>query len=216
MSGSQAADPTAGSGGGALGAIDRTLHRIEKLTALLSGAGIFVLMIVGVAQVLGRKFFNYPIFGYIDMVEIAMTTFAFLAISYADRLGGHIRMELLIGQLKGRLLWIAEAIGVAIGLFVVSVLIYYGYEHGMRAYSSGDSTIDALYPWWPSKMMVPLAFSILWLRMALSLVAYIRLIMDPTAEPVAVHIPETVEQMAEREAREAAHEIGSPEHKNAR
>lgn len=215
MAGGSAVGP-APEGGGTLGALDRAIFAVERALALISALCIFALMFIAVIQIAGRKLFNAPIFGYIDMVEIAMTTFAFLAISYADRLGGHIRMELLIGQLKGRLLWIAEAIGVAIGLFVVSVLIYYGFEHGMRAYTSGDSTIDALYPWWPSKMMVPLAFSILWLRMALSLVAYVRLILDPTAEPVAVHIPETVEQMAEREAREAAHEIGSPENKNAR
>lgn len=215
MAGGSAVGP-APSGGGTLGALDRAIFAVERLLALISALCIFALMFIAVIQIVGRKVFNAPIFGYIDMVELAMTTFAFLAISYADRLGGHIRMELLIGRLKGRALWIAEAIGVAIGLFVVSVLIYYGFEHAMRAYNSGDSTIDALYPWWPSKMMVPLAFSILWLRMALSLVAYGRLILYPDAVPLAVHIPESVEQMAEREAQEAAHEIGSPENKKAR
>jgi hypothetical protein len=64
--------------------------------------------------------------------------------------------------------------------------------------------------------MVPIAFSLLWLRLLLSFFCYLRLFFNPDAEPIGVHIPETVEQMAEREAREAAHEIGSPEYERDR
>ena len=45
-------------GGGALGALDRSVIRVEKFTALLSGLGIFGLMLIGVVQIFGRKFFN--------------------------------------------------------------------------------------------------------------------------------------------------------------
>ena len=37
MAHAEAGDPTLGTGGGALGAVDRLVHRIEKLTALISG-----------------------------------------------------------------------------------------------------------------------------------------------------------------------------------
>jgi len=203
-------------GGGTLGALDRFLFRIEQAFALIAALCIFALMMIAVGQIVARKLFNAPLFGYIDMVELSMTTFAFLGIAYAERLGAHIRMEIVIGYFKGRAQWLAEAVGVLIALFVMGVLVYYGYEHAMRAYTSGDSTIDAMYPWWPSKMMVPVAFSLLWLRLLLSFFCYIRLFLDPNAEPIGVHIPETVEQMAEREAREAAHEIGSPENQRQR
>lgn len=200
-------------GGGALGTIDRGLFRVEQGFALLAAACVFALMMIAVFQIAARKFFNAPLFGYIDMVEIAMATFAFLGISYAERLGAHIRMEILIGMLKGRALWLAEFVGIALSLFVIGVLVYYGYQHALRAYYSGDSTIDAGYLWWPSKMMVPLAFSLLWLRLLFSLFCYARLLLNPDAQPIGIHIPETVEQMAEREALEAVHEVGSPESK---
>ena len=215
MAGGSAVGP-APEGGGTLGAMDRFLFRVEQAFALIAAICIFALMMIAVFQIVARKIFNAPLFGYIDMVEIAMTTFAFLGVAYAERLGAHIRMEILIGMLKGRAQWLAEAVGVLIALLVMSILIYYGFQHGMRAYTSGDSTIDAMYPWWPSKMMVPIAFSILWLRLLLSLVCYVRLFLHPDAEPIGVHVPETVEQMAEREALEAVHEIGSPENERQR
>lgn len=211
MAGGSAVGP-APEGGGTLGTLDRFLFRIEQGFALLGAACVFALMMIAVFQIVARKLFNAPIFGYIDMVEIAMATFAFLGIAYAERLGAHIRMELLIGMLKGRALWLAEMIGVLLSLFVISVLVYYGYQHALRAYYSGDSTIDAQYLWWPSKLMVPIAFSLLWLRLVLSLVCYGRLVRDPDAEPIGIHVAETVEQMAAREAAESVHEIGSPEY----
>ena len=197
MAGGSAVGP-APEGGGTLGALDRLLFRVEQAFALIAALCIFALMMIAVGQIVSRKVFNAPLFGYIDMVELSMTTFAFLGIAYAERLGAHIRMEIVIGYFKGRAQWLAEAVGVLIALFVMGVLIYYGYEHAMRAYNSGDSTIDAMYPWWPSKMMVPIAFSLLWLRLLLSLACYVRLFFNPDAEPIGVHIPETVEQMAER------------------
>ena len=191
------------SGGRAVARLDRALHAVERFTAISSGLFIFVLMLVGVAQILGRKLFNYPIFGYIDAVEMSIAVFAFLAIAYCERMNGHVRMELLIGRLRGKPLWLAEAAGQVLGLILLAVLIYYGWEHAMRAYNYGDSTIDAQIPWWPSKMLIPFAFSLLFLRLLLNLVGYARLFANPEAAPVAVPLIADVRRLAEEEAAEA-------------
>ena len=191
------------SGGRSIDRLDRILHAVERGTALFSGVFIFVLMLVGVAQILGRKLFNYPIFGYIDAVEMSIAVFAFFAIAYCERMNGHVRMELLLGKLRGKPLWLAEAAGQVLGLFLLSVLIYYGWEHAMRAYNYGDSTIDAQIPWWPSKMLIPLAFALLALRLLLNLVGYVRLFLNPNAAPVAVALIADVRDLAKEEAAEA-------------
>lgn len=190
-------------GGMALGRLDRALFRVETFFNLVAGLFIFALMLLGVVQIFGRKLFNMPIFGYIDMVELAMATFAFLGIAYCQRLGGHVRMEIILGRLKGRTLWSTEIFGMLVAMFVVGVLIYYGFTHFLRAYELGDSTIDAEYPVWPSKLLVPLAFSLLWLRLMIQLAGYLRLLRDPDAAPVGVPVIETVEEHARQEIGEA-------------
>lgn len=188
------------SGGRTLDRFDRMLGAVERATALFSGLFIFALMLVGVVQILGRKLFNAPIFGYIDAVEMSIAVFAFLAISYCERMNGHVRMELVIGKLRGRPLWIAEAVGQLLGLFLLAVLIWYGWEHAMRAYEYGDSTIDAQIPWWPSKMLVPAAFLLLFVRLLLNLIGYLRLAFDRSAAPVAVPMITDVRRHALEEA----------------
>ena len=178
-------------GSGALGTVDRIMHGTERLTALVSGYGIFGLMLLGVTHIVGRKLFNAPIFGYIDIVEIAMSALVFLGLAYTERLGGHIRMELFVSHLKGRALWVFELLG---------VLVVYSYTHAMRAYNSGDTTIDAQYLLWPSKMVVCVSLVLLFLRLLVSLWGYLRLLADPTAEPVAVPVMIDVEEQARRDA----------------
>lgn len=203
MAHAEASDPTLGSGGGLLGAVDRLAHRIEKLTALISGAGIFALMLLGVVHVLGRKFFNLPIFGYIDVVEIMMSFLVFLGLAYTERLGGHIRMELFVSYLKGRWLSLFELVGVVLGLVLAGVLLVYSWDHAMRAYYLGDSSIDAELPLWPSKIVVPIALAMLFVRLLISFWAYMRILIDPSRELVGVAEVIDAEEQALREAASA-------------
>lgn len=157
------------------------LGRIENLFNLIAATSILVLMLMAVVQVVGRNLFNQPVPGFIDITEQAMAVFAFMGIAYCQRVGGHIRMELVIGVFRGRPQWIAEFLGVLTILFVVSVLIYGSYLHFDRAWTFGDSTMDIAIPTWPSKFVVPAALSLLWLRLVLQLFGYARLIINPSA-----------------------------------
>ena len=183
--------------------LDRWLSPIETGLNLIAAAFIFFLMLIGVWQVVGRKLFNLPIFGYIDIIELSMTAFAFLGVAYCQRLGGHVRMELVLDHMKGRTLWLMEVAMAVVALVVIAVIGYYGYEHFLRAYHSGDSTIDAEYPVWPSKLVVPVAFAILWLRLLIQLAGYLRLVGSPDAEPVGVPRIATIEELARKEIEDA-------------
>ena len=79
-----------------------------------------------------------------------MVIFAFLGVAYCQREGGHVRMELLVRNFRKRLLWLVEVIGLAIGLFIIGILIFTSFDHFLRAYEIGDSTINADLPVWPA------------------------------------------------------------------
>jgi len=208
MKGATVVGPAPGEGG-ALGAIDRAVHAVERGTALISGFGIFAMMMLGVVQIFSRKLFNIPILGYIDLVEIMMTFLVFLGLAYTERLGNHIRMEILVSYLSGRILWLFELTGVIVGLFVTAVLIKYSWDHAIRAYTSGDSTIDIQLLWWPSKMVVPAALALLFIRLLVSLWGYLRLVIYPTAMPIGVPEVIDVEEQARRDVAAAGIDVST-------
>ncbi len=182
--------------------LNRLLIPVEDGANMLAAFAILALMFLGVAQIVLRTVFNAPIGGYIDLVQLSMASMAFLGAAYCQRLGSHIRMELLVGRLKGRWLWAAEIVGIIIGMIIIGVLIYYTSQHFWRSYTLGDTTIDAEYPVWPSKLLVPAAFVIWFLRLTIQLWGYLRLLINPQAEPVAVVVIKDVADQAQDEIHE--------------
>lgn len=184
------------------------LVRLENSLNFLAGGLIFALMLLGVAQIVMRTVFDAPIFGYIDIVEVSMVGFAVLSIAFVQRVGGHVRMELLVGRLRGRWLWGAEAVGTALAAFIVGVLIPYSWRHFERAFDFGDSTIDIELVTWPAKLVVPVALAFLQVRLLVQLAGYLRLVANPELQPVAVPIIKDVAAQAEDEIRIATPQRG--------
>jgi C4-dicarboxylate transporter, DctQ subunit len=178
---------------------DKWLSKVEDGFTLIAALAIFVLMILGVWQVIGRTVFGAPIRGYIDMVELSMATFTFMAIAYCQRLGGHVRMDLFVRMVHGRARWLMEFMTSVLPLLLVAVLIYFSWEHFIRAYDSGDSTIDMEYRVWPSKLIVPVSFSLLFLRMSIQTIGYWRLLIWPKSEPLFVPLILTEKELADKE-----------------
>ena len=85
-----------GDGTAALAAAHRYWSRLEDGMNLIAAAAIFFLMFVGVFQIVGRTVFDTAIYGYIDYMEQASALFALLGIAYAQRLGAHVRMDLML------------------------------------------------------------------------------------------------------------------------
>lgn len=190
--------------GSVLSRADRLFFRLESLLNLAGGIAIFLLVVLATTNVLGRFLFAMPIDGYVDWIEQAMAFIAFLGIAYTMRLGGHIRMDIVVSRLHGRLLWVSELISVVLMLAITLVLIYGSYLHFYRAYDLGDSSLDINLPTWPAKLVVPVTLTILALRLVLQLWGYARAIRSGTVQPVAVPLIESAADVAAKEAASVA------------
>lgn len=187
-----------------LSRLDRRFLHIEQFLALLSGLAVFALMLLAVVSVSGRNLFGTPLAGYVDWIEQAMPLIAFMGISYVMREGAHIRMDILIGQLRGRVQYAAELI-TTLGVLVLMLLMVWGsWAHFERSFDfaaplwSRDSSMDISLPIWPAKLLAPIAFATLCLRLCLQVWAYARGVI--TGETVAVPVMADAAKQAEMEA----------------
>ena len=174
--------------------------------ALIGGLAVFSLMVMAVVSVGGRNFFNRPLPGYVDWIEQAMPLIAFVGVAYCQRLGGHIRMDILIARLTGRALWAAEFVSVLVMLILMLLLVWGSWSHFLRSFDfaaplwSRDSSIDIGLPIWPAKLVVPVAFAVLCLRLVVHVVGYCRALVSGTDRPVAVPLIEDAATQAAHEA----------------
>ena len=186
--------------------VDRTLEKLEKFMCLLSGFAIFSLMILAVVSVGGRNTIGQPLPGYVDFIEQVLPMIAFLGISYTQREGGHIRMDILVGRLKGRMLWLAEFITVFFMLVLMLLLVWGSFEHFLRAFNwdaplwSNDSSVDLNIPLWPAKLLVPVSFSVICIRLVWQLIGYARAFKSGELSPVGLPLPKSAAEQAAEEA----------------
>lgn len=205
--------------GSTLSRLDGALHRYEKVLALVSGLAVFSLMVLAVVSVGGRNLMNTPLSGYVDWIEQIMPLIAFMGVAYTQRDGGHIRMDIVVGRLKGRALWGAEFITAFATLILMALLVWGSWEHFLRSFDfaapmwSRDSSIDIGIPIWPAKLLAPVAFSVLCVRMVLQLWGYGRAFVLGLVEPVAVPL---VMSAAAQAAEEAQHVAGLDDDEEAR
>lgn len=183
-----------------LSKLDQWYFKFERWLTVAGGVVILLLVLLAVRNILGRWIFTAPIDGYIDWVEQSMAFMAFLGIAYTQRVGGHIRMDILVGFLHGRVLWAFELFTTAV-MFLLCLLLTYGsYLHFLRAYQFGDSSLDIDLPTWPAKLVVPVALSVLSLRLLLQIWGYARALYRGDERPVAVPLIEDAATIAAKEA----------------
>ncbi len=188
-----------------LSRLDVLLLKLERFCALISGLTIFSLMFLAVYSVSGRKFFNAPLAGYVDYIEAALPIIAIMGVSYVQRDGSHIRMDIFVSLLRGRALWLFELMSVFFILVLILCLTWGAWVHFDRSFDcsrpfcSRDSSIDIGLPIWPSKLVVPFAFTVLSFRLILQAIGYSKALYLGSRQPAAVPLILSASEQAKLE-----------------
>ncbi len=197
-----------------LAKLDRLSAKLEDALNLVAAAAIFGVMAFGVAQIVSRSFSNvlhklvpeippFAIYGYIDYVQFVAVLYAIVGIAYCQRLGGHIRMEIVVGMMRGRVQWLVEAFAVLLAIVVTLLLIAGTWDNFHNAWARGDSSMDINLPQWPAKLVVPLMLGVLLWRLLLQLWAYAKMVRDPSSTPIGIPIVADAQEAARREIEDA-------------
>ena len=190
----------------ALSYCDQSLLWLERKLNLAGGIIVLFIVLFSVINIIGRGLLNQPFNAYFDLMGQSVPLIAFMGLSYCQRDGGHIRMDLLIGRFSGRLLWTVEAISSLLTFALITLLAYGAWLHAERSLTLGDSTEDIGLIIWPFKLVLVIMFGVLLARLFIQLWGYARLIISPDALPIAVPVIEDVAAQAQREARNATGE----------
>ena len=165
---------------------DLGLQKIEFFTASLGAVIVFFLMLAGAAEVFLRSLFNSPIPGYLEAVEVSIVAFAILPISYCYQRDGHLKMDLIVRRSSGRQMWLYKTFATATALAFILIILPYVFDFFRNSLVLGDSTMNMEWPIWPSKLAAVAGLGVLALRLAIELVASLRMVADPDAPEIAL------------------------------
>jgi C4-dicarboxylate transporter DctQ subunit len=179
------------------------LAKLEDMLNIVAAVTIFAVMLLTTAGIVSR-ILGAPIPAYLEISELAIAIFAFLGVAYAQRLGTHIRLDMIVKKVPGSLRWFIELLGSVVSLLLVLVLIRYSWDFFLNAYHIGDSTYDYEIPTWPAKLLVPFAFSVWALRILVEIFGYFELIISPNNRPRNVPLTLSPEEEARLEIEQSS------------
>lgn len=108
------------------------LDKLYLGSGILAGLFIILITLMILAQIVGR-WFGIVIPSTEDFAGYFLAATTFLALAYTFRMGGHIRVTILLHLLKGKL----QRIALALTLLVFIVMIAYGvYATGAFVYET--------------------------------------------------------------------------------
>lgn len=160
---------------------------------MLAGSVLVVLFVMAFvcAEVLMRYAFNSPIPGHLEGSELLMPIIVFLAISYTQRVRGHVGMDLAIDALPAASKRIATIATLLISACVCAILAWFSFKAARQLWLYDDVTMSPPYfKTWPSGASIAIGYGLLAARMylqALSEIDPVRFPDDAEGESAHLH-----------------------------
>jgi TRAP-type transport system small permease protein len=126
--------------------------------AAAASAMVFGLTALFVLTVVLRVAAGSRVKGDVELSEYAMVLITAFAVPWLLRLGRHVRLDVVLVHLPGRLAWLCELAGDALGFIVSLVLLWYGSRVLIASALAGtrivkEFTIPEWWTLWPLPMM---------------------------------------------------------------
>ena len=152
----------------------KIVTKIAQISGLLGTFMLAGLMLMTVADVFLRKFFNKPILGSFEITEYLLVVVVFFAIPWAAMNRVNVRVDLIVGKFTPKLLAKFDAVTCVLSLFVTGIFAWYTVPqviYEFRLYRVSDMLE---IPTWPFYLMVALGFFLLFIVLVETLIGFIK------------------------------------------
>lgn len=132
-----------------LSKIERLADSASLFAANIAAVILLVLVTLTCVDVIGRYFFNSPLVGAVELVEICMGAITFFSFPLMFIRNDHIIVDLVPHFRRGYLGWVTSLVFLALTCFVAIKLGDRVFDYAVRAFEDGDVTEYLLIPRYP-------------------------------------------------------------------
>jgi len=134
------------------------LKRIFAITSYIGVASVICLALLTGSDVVGRYFFNRPVRGTIDLIEILMGILFASGIAVTTALDDHISVDSLYDKLPSLGQHLLRLFASILCTFIFFILVWQGFQGGMIAMKSGKVSPTLDIPLFPFKFFLAIGF----------------------------------------------------------
>lgn len=153
----------------------------ERASIALSALVVFVMMCLVFVDVVGRKLFNSPVQGSVEVTQLALPAIVYLGIAYVQARREHIRLELFSSQVSNKVNWLLELTGTTLQLVICTLITIQIGRMAWLSWSISEHTMGIVeIPIWPAKSAVFMGFLLLSLRLVIQ---FLEMLIDKKEQP---------------------------------
>ena len=138
-----------------VGALETAAAKMNTGLHYLCMAMLFIMMVVGTADVVGRYIFNRPVWGTFENFGILLAAIVLLGLSYAQADRSHVTVDLLVGRLKERAKAAFGIFTTIIALSVAVLILWQGLTTSLEMRELGLRIQTIGLPIWFPLLLVP-------------------------------------------------------------
>lgn len=148
--------------------ISRWIGRIEEfhhVLSYLSAAGMVIMMLPTVADVVFRLFFNAPIRGRIEFTGLVMAFVIYLGVPYAQAQKAHVGVTFFTDRIPSQVKKYFELFVYLFSVVILGFVIYATTNKAIDSVRVGEYFYGSTrFPLWPSRILVAFGFILLSLQ----------------------------------------------------
>ena len=152
----------------------KTVTSVVNKIGLLGAFTMIGLMMLTVADVFLRKFFNAPILGSFEITEYLLVVLVFFAIPWAALKKANVKVDLIVGKFPKRVQAAFSSVTCLLSVIITAFFGWYTIPQAVYIFKLGSVSDMLEIPYYPFYFFVAFGFFILMFVLVANLIEFVR------------------------------------------
>ena len=130
-------------------AIEMIIKWATRLSGYIAGIVLFGMMMLTTIDVICRYFFNASILGVYEITEFMMLCVVFFSLSFAQKLKGHVAVNILVDRLSNKNRQIFNVCNFLISIIFLLIIAWMSSSQGIELFHSNRVSGNLTIPVYP-------------------------------------------------------------------
>lgn len=146
------------------------IYVLSRILGIIAIVVLVAMMFFTVLDVFLRAFFNFPIPGSVEIIELSMVCAGFFGLAWCAMRGMHIKVDLVVSLMPRGLQSICDSFGYALGLGVCVIFAWRGFAEGIANLEMNNISSILKVPLYPFYWIMSIGWAILCLAIMIHLI----------------------------------------------
>lgn len=116
----------------------KLLHGLMASLNILGAIWVLLIMLLITVDVIGRAFFNSPLFGVPEIVKISVVGLVWCQMAHTLKIGAHLRSTILVDRMPPAARRTIEILSCILGAIMFGLIVYSGWDTTAEAWRIGE------------------------------------------------------------------------------